>query len=81
MDKNKRTMRLFAGSMITGSLLLSYFGSPYWLLLTLFVGLNMIQSAFTGWCLADNIIEKYNLGFKKSVTCRANTFSKSNNNN
>lgn len=74
-------MRLFAGSMITGSLLLAYFGSPYWLLLTLFVGVNMIQSAFTGWCLADNIIQKYNLGFKKSVTCRAKTFSKSNNNN
>ena len=70
MDGNKRTMRLFAGSMITGSLLLAYFSSAYWLLLTLFVGVNMIQSAFTGWCLADNIIQKYNLGFKKSVTCR-----------
>lgn len=71
MDGTKRTMRLFAGSMITGSLLLAYFGSSYWLLLTLFVGVNMIQSAFTGWCLAESIIQKYNLGFKKSVPCRA----------
>lgn len=65
MDSNKRTMRLFAGSMITGSLLLAYFGSHYWLLLTLFVGLNMIQSAFSGWCFAEDMIQKYNLGFKK----------------
>lgn len=65
MDGNKRTMRLFAGSMITASLLLAFFGSGYWLLLTLFVGLNMIQSAFTGWCFAENMINKYNLGFKK----------------
>ncbi len=64
MDGIKRTMRLFAGSMITGSLLLAYFSSPYWLLLTLFVGLNMIQSAFSGWCFAESMIKKYNLGFK-----------------
>jgi hypothetical protein len=66
MDPVKRTMRLFAGSMITGSLLLAYFVSPYWYLLTLFVGVNMMQSAFTRWCLAEEIIKKYNLGFKKS---------------
>jgi len=65
MDGNKRTMRLFAGSMITGSLILAFLGSDYWLLLTLFVGLNMIQSAFTDWCFAENMIQKYNLGFKK----------------
>ena len=66
MDPVKRTMRLFAGSMITGSLLLAYFISPYWYLLTLFVGVNMMQSAFTRWCLAEEIIKKYHLGFKKS---------------
>ncbi len=58
-------MRLFAGSMITGSLILAYFFSPYWYLLTLFVGVNMMQSAFSRWCLAEQIIKKYNLGFKK----------------
>lgn len=65
MDPVKRTMRLFAGSMITGSLILAYYISPYWYLLTLFVGINMIQSAFSRWCLAEQIIKKYNLGFKK----------------
>ncbi|HKL15790.1 MAG TPA: DUF2892 domain-containing protein [Balneolaceae bacterium] len=65
MNPVKRTMRLFAGSMITGSLILAYFISPYWYLLTLFVGVNMMQSAFSRWCLAEQIIKKYNLGFKK----------------
>lgn len=65
MDGYKRTIRLLAGSMITGSLILAYFGSSYWLLLTLFVGLNLIQSAFSGWCFAESMIKKYNLGFKK----------------
>jgi len=51
--------------MITGSLILAYFFSPYWYLLTLFVGVNMMQSAFSRWCLAEQIIKKYNLGFKK----------------
>jgi hypothetical protein len=64
MNGNKRTIRLLAGSMITGSLLLAFFGSSYWLLLTLFVGLNLIQSAFTNWCFAESVIKKYNLGFK-----------------
>jgi hypothetical protein len=58
-------MRLFAGSMVTISLTLGYIFSPYWYLLTLFVGLNLIQSAFSRWCLAETIIRKYNLGFKK----------------
>jgi len=65
MNPVKRTMRLFAGSMITSSLILAYFISPYWYLLTLFVGVNMMQSAFSRWCLAEQIIKKYNLGFKK----------------
>jgi len=65
MNPVKRTMRLFAGGMVTISLALGYFFSPYWYLLTLFVGLNMMQSAFSRWCLAETIIRKYNLGFKK----------------
>lgn len=65
MNKTERTIRLFAGTMITISILLGYFLSPFWFLLTLFVGVNMTQSAFTRWCLAEIIIKKYNLGFKR----------------
>lgn len=65
MNKVERTIRLFAGFMVTISLLLGFLVSPYWYLLTLFVGINMMQSAFTRWCLAEIIIKKYNLGFKR----------------
>lgn len=57
-----RAMFAFAGSMILISVLLTYFVSPWWLLLTTFVGLNLLQSAFTGLCPAAIILRK--LGFK-----------------
>jgi hypothetical protein len=46
----ERLLRLIAGSFVIASLLLGYFHSPYWLLFTGFVALNLIQSAFTNWC-------------------------------
>ena len=45
-----RAVMAFAGCMILVSLALSQVMSPYWLLLTAFVGLNLLQSAFTDWC-------------------------------
>jgi hypothetical protein len=39
-----------AGAMILLSLALSYLLTPYWLILAAFVGLNMFQAAFTGFC-------------------------------
>lgn len=45
-----RIMFAFAGFMILLSLGLSQLHSPWWLLLTAFVGLNMFQAAFTGFC-------------------------------
>jgi hypothetical protein len=42
----------FAGVMVLASVALAYFVSPWWLLLTVFVGANMLQSAFTGFCPA-----------------------------
>ena len=46
----ERYLRLIAGLFVLTSLLLGYFVSPYWFLLTGFVALNLIQSAFTNWC-------------------------------
>jgi hypothetical protein len=43
-------IRLLAGSMVLLSVVLVYFVSPWWLLLTCFVGVNLIQSALTGFC-------------------------------
>lgn len=47
-----RAIFAFAGVMILVSLALAHFFSPWWLLLTAFVGLNLLQSAFTGFCPA-----------------------------
>jgi hypothetical protein len=49
-------IRLVAGTFVLGSLALGYWVSPYWYLFTAFVGLNLIQSAFTRWCLMEKIL-------------------------
>jgi hypothetical protein len=51
----------FAGFMILLSLLLAHFVSPLWLWFTAFIGLNMLQSAFTGFCPAAIIFRKLGL--------------------
>jgi hypothetical protein len=51
----------FAGAMVLVSVALAYFVSPWWLLLTLFVGANMLQSAFTGFCPAAFVFKR--MGF------------------
>jgi hypothetical protein len=43
-------LRLIAGAFVTASALLGVFVSPYFFLFTVFVGLNLGQSAFSGWC-------------------------------
>lgn len=45
-----RIVLAFAGTMILVSVALSQLHSPYWLLLTAFVGANMLQASFTGFC-------------------------------
>jgi hypothetical protein len=47
--------------MVLVSLLLTWFVSPYWVLLTVFVGLNMLQAAFTGVCPAAMVFRKLGL--------------------
>ena len=51
-------IRVLAGSMVLLSVALVYFVSPWWLLLTCFVGLNLIQSAFTGFCPPSIVLRK-----------------------
>ncbi|MFZ9855388.1 MAG: YgaP family membrane protein [Limisphaerales bacterium] len=54
----ENAIRILAGTMILTSLALAHFVSPMWLLLTAFVGVNLIQSAFTGFCPAETILRK-----------------------
>jgi hypothetical protein len=57
-----RAVLAFAGLVVLISLTLGYFFSPYWLLLTAFAGLNLLQAAFTGFCPAALIFKA--AGFK-----------------
>jgi Protein of unknown function (DUF2892) len=57
-----RAVFAFAGVMILLSLVLAFYVSSYWLLFTAFIGANMLQSAFTGFCPAAIIFRK--LGVK-----------------
>ena len=54
-----RVVMAFAGTVILVSLLLAHFVSAWWLLLTAFVGLNLLQSSFTGFCPLAVILKKF----------------------
>lgn len=53
-----RAVMAFAGFMILASLVLSQLHNPYWLLLTAFVGVNLVQASFTGFCPAAMIFKR-----------------------
>jgi hypothetical protein len=54
-----RIIMAFAGTMILLSLLLAQLFSPWWLLLTSFVGVNLLQAAFTGLCPLAMALKRY----------------------
>jgi hypothetical protein len=60
-----RAVLMFAGVMVLVSLALGFYVSPYWYLLTAFVGLNLIQASVTGFCPAALVFKK--LGCKAGV--------------
>lgn len=53
-----RAVLALAGTMTLVSLLLAWHVSPYWLLFTAFIALNMLQSAFTGFCPPAIVLRK-----------------------
>ncbi len=58
-------LRLIAGFFVILSVTLGYFINPAWFLFTAFVGANLMQSAFTGWCPMVWMLGK--LGFRREV--------------
>ncbi|PLY16126.1 MAG: DUF2892 domain-containing protein [Sedimenticola sp.] len=54
----ERIVFAFAGAAILVSLLLSHYHSPNWLWFTAFVGANLLQSAFTGFCPLATMLKK-----------------------
>jgi hypothetical protein len=63
-----RAVMVFAGFMILLSLTLSQLHSSYWLLLTAFVGIQLIQSAFTGFCPAAILFKRMGLPAGKAFS-------------
>ena len=57
--KSETFVRIFAGCMVLISVALTYFVSQWWLLLTCFVGISLIQSAFTGICPPVMLARKF----------------------
>ncbi len=67
--KMENVIRILAGCMMLISVALGHFVSEWWLLLGVFVGLNLIQSAFTGFCPAENILRKLGVGKAGGACC------------
>lgn len=57
-----RAVMAFAGLMILASVALTQLVSPWWWLLTAFVGLNLLQASFTGFCPAAMLFRRLGLG-------------------
>ena len=62
--KMEQWIRAIAGAFILVSVGLGYFVHRYWFFFTAFVGLNLLQSAFTKWCLMEDILHKLGLAKK-----------------
>jgi hypothetical protein len=64
-----RAVLTLAGTMILASVVLGWLVSPYWLLLAAFVGANLLQAAFTGFCPAATIFRKLGLKTGPAFEC------------
>ena len=64
-------IRGIAGTFVLASLALGYLVSPWWYLFTTFVGLNLLQSSFTRWCLMEIILEKTGIAQRERSEVRS----------
>jgi len=56
-----QVMNAFAGTMVLLSVALTYYVHPYWMWFTVFIGANLIQSAFTGFCIPAIVFKKFGI--------------------
>jgi hypothetical protein len=71
--KLENAIRALAGTFILISLALAHYVSPNWLWFTAFVGANLLQSAFTGFCPAEMILKK---AWRRRLVLREELISK-----
>ena len=57
-------VRIFAGTMVLISAALVFFVSKWWLLFTVFIGVNLFQSGITGFCLPAIVFKKMGMKHK-----------------
>jgi hypothetical protein len=57
----EEVLRMFAGIFVLTGVSLGYWVSSWWYLFVAFVGLNLLQSAFTHWCPAMYILDKFGI--------------------
>lgn len=57
----ERIVRAVAGTIVLTSILLALFVDVKWLFLTLFVGVNLLQSSFTKFCPLEKVLDKMNI--------------------
>lgn len=65
----EQAVTAFAGVMILISVALTQLVSPWWWLLSAFVGLNLLQSAFSGFCPAAMVMRKLGVGKGVAAGC------------
>lgn len=64
-------IRGIAGSFVLASLALGHLVSPWWYLFTAFVGLNLLQSSFSQWCLMEGILERLGIAKRPAPSPRS----------
>ena len=66
----ERGLTAFAGFMVLLSVALTYFVHPYFVLLTIFVGANLFQQSFTGFCPASMVMRKLGMKDERDLALR-----------
>jgi hypothetical protein len=74
--KMEHWIRAIAGTIILVSLALGRFHNKRWRLLTAFAGINLLQSAFTKWCLMEDILDKLGVAKKSRGEVESNCCDK-----
>jgi len=71
--KSENAIRRLAGTMVLVSLVLAWLFNPWWLLLAGFVGVNLVQSSFTGFCPAETFLGRFGICGKRKSCCNASS--------
>ena len=66
--KLENVIRALAGTLLLTGLALAHYVNSNWIWLSVFVGFNLLQSAFTGFCPAETILKKLGVG-KEAKSC------------